>query len=64
MKTLKQHNDTQTQLINNPTQKPAGVLCDSCGNEMMMVDPHTMLMSNPPKVKVVCSCGNSGYKLC
>lgn len=66
MKTLSEWNDLQYRhtysgLQNQPV--PAGVACDTCGNEMLQESSGTVLASYPPKVRVWCLCGTTSYKV-
>ena len=66
MKTLSEWNDMQYQytyarMQNQPL--PAGVACDTCGNEMLQESNASILASYPPKIHVWCVCGKTAYKV-
>lgn len=66
MKTLSEWNNMQYQhtyarLQDQP--QPAGVACDTCGNEMLQESNASILASYPPKIHVWCVCGKTAYKV-
>lgn len=66
MKTVSEWNDMQYQhtyarMQNQP--QPAGVACDTCGNEMLQENNDMVLATWPPKVHVWCLCGATSYKV-
>lgn len=45
---------------NSPTKN--GLACPKCGNELIDSSPGYVLYSAPPKTKIHCDCGFTGYR--
>lgn len=67
MQDLNEHNNAKRTLVtmNESVKKaPAGVLCPQCKTEMIHVNKHVHLMSNPAQQRVECpKCSYSGLKV-
>ena len=61
--TLEEHNE-QTRLTREMMRRPgAGVLCSTCGTEMVETYPGQINTSSPPSTSVHCpKCGRPGLK--
>lgn len=43
--------------------RPNGIACPECGQELFDTDRRETLMSNPPKTRIHCACGYTGYRI-
>jgi hypothetical protein len=39
-----------------------GIECPHCGKELLDDEPHILMLSNPPQIRVKCTCGFRGSR--
>ena len=65
MPTLRQHNATHSQMIdqmNHKEDRQVGIRCNHCDQELVNPYPYDMHLGTPLKIHVECrNCGFEGY---